>query len=143
MMASFIRTCANALTSHALRRSVWHGPALAVLPGVIAATLLGGCAVGPDFSRPAPPEVHAYTHEPLVERSVTADSATQDFTPGVAVPFDWWRLFGSAQLDASVAEALAHNPTLEASEASLKKTPLVNWISMVAISPAGLGMLTG
>nr|WP_244106150.1 efflux transporter outer membrane subunit [Paraburkholderia phenazinium] len=95
---------------------------LALLPGVTAAALLGACAVGPDFSRPAPPAVQAYTHEPLARKTVTADSNTQHFTPGAAVPFDWWRLFGSTQLDASVAEALAHNPTLEASEASLRES---------------------
>jgi NodT family efflux transporter outer membrane factor (OMF) lipoprotein len=117
-MSSIIQTCANVLTPHVSRRCALAG----VLPGVMAATLLGACAVGPDFSRPVPPAVQAYTHEPLAATTVTADSKTQHFTPGAAVPFDWWRLFGSAQLDASVAEALAHNPTLEASEASLRES---------------------
>jgi hypothetical protein len=117
MMSSLIQTGGNVLMEDALRRCAAGGVLLAVLPGVMAAVLLGACAVGPDFSRPAPPAVHAYTHEPLAASSVTADSETQHFTPGAAVPFDWWRLFGSAQLDASMAEALAHNQTLEASEA--------------------------
>jgi hypothetical protein len=108
MMSSLIQTGGNVLMEDALRRCAAGGVLLAVLPGVMAAVLLGACAVGPDFSRPAPPAVHAYTHEPLAASSVTADSETQHFTPGAAVPFDWWRLFGSAQLDASMAEALAH-----------------------------------
>ncbi|CAE6803497.1 Outer membrane protein OprM [Paraburkholderia domus] len=121
-MSSLIQTCGNALESRILRRSALRGVMPAVLPGMMAAVVLGACAVGPDFNRPAPPTVLAYTHEPLAKVTVTADSETQRFTPGAAVPFDWWRLFGSAQLDASVDEALAHNPTLEASEASLRES---------------------
>lgn len=113
----------NATRGDALVRSPWQRRALRpLLVGVMAATLLGACAVGPDFTRPAAPAVQAYTDEPLVATSVTANSETQHFTPGAAVPFDWWRLFGSPQLDASVEAALAHNPTLEAAEASLRES---------------------
>ena len=118
MMPAPIRTSIRAHTARALSRSASRG----VLPGVMAALLLGACAVGPDFTRPAPPTVHAYTHEPLAATSVTADGETQLLTPGAAVPANWWRLFGSAQLDTSVDAALAHNPTLEASEASLRES---------------------
>lgn len=93
-----------------------------MLPGAMAALLLGGCVVGPDFNRPAPPAVHAYADEPLAATTISANGETQQLTPGAAVPFDWWRLFGSSQLDAIVAEALVHNPTLEASEASLRES---------------------
>jgi NodT family efflux transporter outer membrane factor (OMF) lipoprotein len=117
-MSSLIQTCANVLTPRVPRRGALRG----VLSGVMAAAFLGACAVDPNFSRPAPPAVQAYTHEPLAETTFTADSRTQHLTPGAAVPSDWWRLFGSAQLDASVEEALAHNPTLEASEASLRES---------------------
>ena len=50
-------------TAHAMsnfRSSVQRGVCL----GVIAA-MLGACAVGPDFVRPAPPEADRYTREPL------------------------------------------------------------------------------
>ena len=117
-MSSLIQTCSNVLTPRVPRRCALRG----ALSGVMAAAFLGACAVGPNFSRPAPPAVHAYTHEPLAATTVTADSEAQHFTPGAAVPSDWWRLFGSAQLDASVDEALTHNPTLEASEASLRES---------------------
>jgi outer membrane protein TolC len=110
-MSSLMQACANVLAPSVSRRCALRG----VLPGVMA-------AVGPNFSRPAAPAVQGYTHEPLAVATVTADSETQHFTPGAAVPFDWWRLFGSAQLDASVDEALTHNPTLEASEASLRES---------------------
>ena len=51
------------MTMHAYavtaRAPVWKRRALALLAlGILP---LGGCMVGPDFKRPAPPEVAAYT----------------------------------------------------------------------------------
>jgi NodT family efflux transporter outer membrane factor (OMF) lipoprotein len=99
-----------------IRSSVQRGACL------IAATLLGACAVGPDFVRPAPPTVDRYTSEPPVVATVAADGQAQRFTPGAAIAADWWRLFKSAQLDAMVQQAIANNPTLEASEATLRQS---------------------
>lgn len=42
------------------------------------------------------------------------------FTPGAEVSGDWWTLFHSPQLDALIAQALAHNPDLKAARASLR-----------------------
>jgi NodT family efflux transporter outer membrane factor (OMF) lipoprotein len=90
--------------------------------GVIAAAMLGACAVGPDFVRPAPPKVDRYTSQPLAAATVAADGHAQQFTPGMTLTADWWRLFGSTQLDALVQQAVANNPTLEAAEASLRQS---------------------
>jgi NodT family efflux transporter outer membrane factor (OMF) lipoprotein len=89
--------------------------------GVIMA-MLGGCAVGPDFVRPAPPNTDRYTSKPPPEATVAADGQAQQFTPGAAITNDWWRLFGSAQLDAVVRQAISNNPTLQAAEASLRQS---------------------
>ncbi len=82
----------------------------------------GGCAVGPDFVRPARPDTDRYTREPGPVATVAADGQAQYFTPGAAIAAGWWRLFGSAQLDAVVRQAIANNPTLQASEASLRQS---------------------
>jgi NodT family efflux transporter outer membrane factor (OMF) lipoprotein len=84
--------------------------------------LLGGCAVGPDFVRPAPPETDCYTREPIPAATVTADGRAQQFAPDSALISDWWRLFRSADLDTVVRQAIANNPTLQASEASLRQS---------------------
>jgi NodT family efflux transporter outer membrane factor (OMF) lipoprotein len=84
--------------------------------------MLGGCAVGPDFVRPAPPDTDRYTSKPPPEVTVAADGQAQQFTPGAAITNDWWRLFGSAQLDAVVRQAISNNPTLQAAEASLRQS---------------------
>jgi len=53
---------------------------------------------------------------------VAADGLAQRFTPGASLPSDWWRLFGSASLDAVVWQAITNNPTLQATEASLRQS---------------------
>jgi len=89
---------------------------------VVAALLLSGCAVGPDFVRPLPPTEDRYTSEPQAAQTLVANGQVQRFKSDTAVAADWWRLFKSAQLDAVVQQAIAHNPTLEASEATLRQS---------------------
>jgi multidrug efflux system outer membrane protein len=66
---------------------------------LIAAATLAGCALGPDYSRPA------------IELPQGFPSAT----PGEATPVvaeRWWTLYGDAQLDDLVASALDKNPDI-------------------------------
>jgi NodT family efflux transporter outer membrane factor (OMF) lipoprotein len=84
--------------------------------------MLSACAVGPDFVRPVAPDTDRYTREPLPAATVSADGQAQQFLSGAAVAADWWRLFKSAELDAMVLQAIANNPTLQASEASLRQS---------------------
>jgi len=89
----------------------------------MAIAMLEGCAaVGPNFIRPTPPDTDRYTREAQPKNTAAADGKTQRFTPGASVNADWWKLFGSAQLDAEVQKAIANNPTLQASEASLRQS---------------------
>jgi NodT family efflux transporter outer membrane factor (OMF) lipoprotein len=99
------------------RSSVQQGAGLAAIMA-----MLGGCAVGPDFVRPAPPDTDRYMREPQPEATVAADGQSQHFAPGAEITADWWRLFKSAQLDAVVLQALSNNPTLQAAEASLRQS---------------------
>jgi NodT family efflux transporter outer membrane factor (OMF) lipoprotein len=88
-----------------------------------AALLASGCAVGPNFKRPAPPAVSRYTPEPLPPSTTgvdTAGGAAQRFADGQDIPGDWWTLFHSPALNALVAEALKANPDLEAAKAALR-----------------------
>lgn len=108
------------IRAHAMspcQSSVCRGACL----GVILATL-GACAVGPNFVRPAPPTADRYTAESLPAATIVADDQAQRFTSATALTTDWWRLFKSAQLDAVVRQAIANNPTLQASEASLRQS---------------------
>ena len=81
---------------------------------------IAGCAVGPDFQRPAPPGVSGYAHGGDPSVTTPAHGVAQHFQPGAAVAPDWWRQFGSPALDAAVTAALDRNPGLQAAEASLR-----------------------
>lgn len=73
----------------------------------VAGLVATGCAVGPDFQRPAAPEVKSYrATSPIVE--------DQRFVAGADVPAQWWELFHSAPLNALVQRALAANPNIDA-----------------------------
>ena len=86
--------------------------------GVLA---LAACKAGPDFVRPAPPVETAYLPgaQPTV---MDGGGRAQRIATDASVAADWWRLFGSRELDALVAEALAANPGVEAAEASLRQS---------------------
>jgi outer membrane protein TolC len=84
--------------------------------------MLTACTVGPDFVRPTTPDADRYTREPLAASTATAEGQAQHFSMGAEVTADWWRLFKSEQLDAIVRQALTNNATLQASEASLRRS---------------------
>lgn len=83
---------------------------------IATACLLAGCAAGPDFVRPAPPPDSGY-----LPASQPAGGA-QVFHPGAAVAPDWWRMFGSPELDRMMRAALANNGTLQAAQAALRQS---------------------
>jgi hypothetical protein len=67
--------------------------------------LLTGCAVGPDFVTPPPPDVTGYTPEPLGGTTASANAPAgeaQRFDRGRDLPGEWWTLFHSRALNALV-----------------------------------------
>ena len=92
--------------------------------GIATAMLVSGCAVGPNFHRPAAPETKGYTAKPLPEKTASANAphgAAQTFAPGKDIPAQWWTLFHSQALDALIKKAIAANPDLQAARDSLKQ----------------------
>ena len=95
-----------------LQRSAW-----------LAGAALSAC-VGPNFHRPAPPAADRFTAQPLPAATASADTpgaAAQQFLSGQDVPRNWWTLFGSAELDTMVEEALRANPNVAAAQAALRQ----------------------
>jgi outer membrane protein TolC len=90
----------------------------------LAACLLGtGCAVGPDFEKPAPPSVGDYTPHPLSTTVATPNvtgGEAQRFVAGGDISGDWWTLFHSAPLNALIDEALKNNHDLKAAQAAIR-----------------------
>jgi NodT family efflux transporter outer membrane factor (OMF) lipoprotein len=85
---------------------------------------LAGCAVGPDFERPAAPDVEGYTPSPLSSKTASAavtGGEEQRFVQGLDIPGQWWTLFHSEPLNTLIDQALKNNPTLPAAEAALRQ----------------------
>jgi len=84
--------------------------------------VIAGCAVGPNFTRPAPrPDKH-YVNGGDPTATVRADGTAQTFDPTAKLPADWWKLFHCSKLDAVISEALAGNPGLQSAQASLRQS---------------------
>ena len=95
-----------------------------VLPllAALASLLVAGCVVGPDFEKPAAPDVSDYTASPLSTTAVTADVAggeAQRFVKGSEILADWWTLFHSKFLDDLIERSLTNNHDLKAAQAAL------------------------
>jgi NodT family efflux transporter outer membrane factor (OMF) lipoprotein len=84
-------------------------------------TLAVGCAVGPNFKKPAAPDASSYTATPPAATSSTevAGGESQRFTVGADITADWWTLFHSAPLNDLIDHSLTHNPDLMAARAAL------------------------
>src|ERR1022692_3439738 len=88
----------------------------------LACLLIDGCAVGPDFKRPAAPAVGDYTAHPLATTATTTNVAggeAQRFAKGSDIAGDWWTLFHSKPLNELIELSLTNNPDLKAPQAAL------------------------
>jgi len=86
------------------------------------AALLAGCAVGPNFKKPAAPEVSGYTPASLSTTTGTTNvtgGEPQRFVSGSDIPGEWWTLFHSKPLNDLIERSLSNNPTLKAAQAAL------------------------
>jgi NodT family efflux transporter outer membrane factor (OMF) lipoprotein len=91
---------------------------------VVASTLLftAGCAVGPNFKRPAAPKVPGYTPAPPSTTRSTPNvpgGEAQQFVEGREIPGEWWTLFHSKPLNDLIERSLKNNPDLKAAQAAL------------------------
>jgi NodT family efflux transporter outer membrane factor (OMF) lipoprotein len=81
-----------------------------------------GCTVGPDFKKPAAPEVSCYTPTLLeTTESVTnvPGGESQRFVEGEDIPGEWWKLFHSKPLNDLIERALTNSPDIKSAQAAL------------------------
>ncbi len=83
--------------------------------------LLSACTVGPAWHRPPAPTVATYTASTAAPASASSTVTPPKLQVGAAVDPQWWRAFGSAPLDRLVDAALAHNPDIEAAQATVEQ----------------------
>jgi NodT family efflux transporter outer membrane factor (OMF) lipoprotein len=89
-----------------------------------ALTLLAmaACAVGPNFKRPAAPDVTDYTPNPVATTAASPNlpgGEAQHFAKGVDISADWWTLFHSKTLNELIELSLTNNHDLKAAQAAL------------------------
>ena len=91
---------------------------------LVVALTVSSCAVGPDFKAPPPAKTDSYTSERLPDETVSIDlpgGEPQRFNYGRDLRSDWWKLFGSEQLDSLIDEATRKYPTVQAQQAALRE----------------------
>ena len=121
-----------------------------------AAVALAAC-VGPNFHRPAAPDVDRYTADPLPAATAATAAAgrgpataqppamsgtagaAQRFLSGADVPKNWWTLFGSDELNGLVDEALRANPDVLSAQAALRQAQENTAAQRGSYFPAVLG----
>lgn len=110
-----------------------------------AGALLGalcGCAVGPNFHRPAPPRSADYGNAPSAGTTVAAPGAggeAQTFIADRDIPGEWWTLFRSDTLSGMVGQAIKGNPNMEAAQAALHQAQLLYKAQRASLWPSVQG----
>jgi NodT family efflux transporter outer membrane factor (OMF) lipoprotein len=88
----------------------------------LALLFVAGCAVGPNFKKPAAPNVSGYTPSPISETSSATDitgGEAQRFVTATNIPGEWWTLFHSKPLNDLIERSLTNNPDLKSAQAAL------------------------
>jgi len=99
-------------------------PLSCVTLALATAAAVAGCAVGPNFHKPAAPAGAGYATAPLPQTTASADALggdAQRFVTGQDLPFEWWQAFGSPALDSLVEKAFRANPNIKAAQAALRQ----------------------
>jgi len=104
---------------------------------VTACTTLAACTMGPDFKAPAAPSASGFSAEPM------KDTVGLHWQRGQDIAADWWTIFHSPQLDALIKDAFAHNPDVQAAQASLRVAMENVKAQQGAFYPAVSGGLAG
>ena len=92
------------------------------LIGSVALLFSVACAVGPNYKRPAAPQVPGYTPSPITTTSGTPNvtgGEAQHVIEGREIPGEWWALFHSKPLNDLIEQSLKANPNLKAAQAAL------------------------
>jgi NodT family efflux transporter outer membrane factor (OMF) lipoprotein len=106
-------------------------------------TVIGGCSVGPNFTRPVPPAAARYNADAPHDEEPD-DATRQHVALGQEIEGNWWSLFRSDAIDEVVKQAVEHNRSLEASVATLRQARELAWATVGSSDPqvglsAGVG----
>jgi NodT family efflux transporter outer membrane factor (OMF) lipoprotein len=83
---------------------------------------LAGCTLGPNFRAPKPPAETGYRKDTTTTLRAGTKDETQRLSSGEGLREDWWALFRSPDIDATVRAAIAGNRTLVQARATLEQS---------------------
>ena len=92
-----------------------------LLPALLVATGLSACSIPPVYERPAQP-VPAHYKQALAASAGGVWQPAQAGQIAAEAPAAWWTLYGDAQLNALVTEALANNTDLARAAARIDES---------------------
>jgi NodT family efflux transporter outer membrane factor (OMF) lipoprotein len=121
------------------RVTVIAGASRTIASLICAVLIISGCAVGPNFKQPAPPEVQDYLPDPLPAHTESASvigGDAQRFVTGMSIPAQWWTLFQSPALDALIQQAFKNNPSVQSAQAALRQANENYYAQRGALLPA-------
>jgi len=101
-------------------------PRRALLAGALATLLLGGCMVGPDYTKPSVPMTPAYKEAEGWKPANPSDHLPRG---------QWWTIFGDPDLDALAAEIEPANQNLKVAEARLRQARALVRFNRAALFP--------
>ena len=94
------------------------------LAALASLALLNGCVMGPDFKKPEAPNSTSYFPKTSLEESAQSTAqagALQNYNVTASIPFDWWTLFHSPQINSLIERAFRTNPTIQSAQAALRQ----------------------
>ncbi|MEO6421531.1 MAG: efflux transporter outer membrane subunit, partial [Candidatus Nitrotoga sp.] len=80
--------------------------------------------MGPDFKKPEAPLATGYAPQPLHQDTTVAPGQTEElqkYNVKAAIPFDWWTMFNSPQINSLIERAFKANPTIQSAQAALRR----------------------
>ncbi|MGB8517014.1 MAG: efflux transporter outer membrane subunit, partial [Gallionella sp.] len=87
--------------------------------------LLAGCAAGPDLKKPDAPTAQSYAPTSGITAITTSAPVpageAQHFNTSADIPFDWWTLFQSPQINSLIQRSFKANPDIAAAQAALRQ----------------------
>jgi NodT family efflux transporter outer membrane factor (OMF) lipoprotein len=92
------------------------------LIAILAFLITAGCAVGPNYKKPAAPNNAGYAPSLPTTTSSSPNIAggeAQTFAQGRDIPGDWWTLFHSKPLNDLIERSLKNNHDLKSAQAAL------------------------
>jgi len=100
----------------------------------LGAAMLAACSVGPKYAKPAAPAAPAFTERP--PQSFAESPDWKQAQPAETVMrADWWRVFGSPELDSLEEQVDLSNQTLKAAEARFREARALVQVNRASLYP--------